>query len=633
MMICIRARAILSLACFGLLTAFNSHALAALRTVALSGQQPPGTSSGVSFVGFVRGAVINGAGKTAFYGTVAGSGVSTSNDSGVWSEGSGSLALLVRKGSQAAGTPSGVNYNVLLDLPLLNTSGKAAVSATLTGSGVTGANDLGLWSGVSDNVSLVAREGNSAPGTPNGVTFSLVTANAVMNGAGNTAFRGRVTGSGVGSANDDGIWSETSGVVSLVAREGDHPPGTPAGVIYSGQASGPVLNAAGQIAFSNGLSGTGITGSNNEAIWLGTPGNLNLVVRLGDQAPGTPSGVVFDFSFPRPAINASGAIAFHGDLSGSGIDGSNDSGIWSGSAGNLKLVARAGSHAPGTPSGTNFDNFVGAQLVLNDAGKTSFVSYLEGTGVDVTNDTGLWSEGSGNLALVAREGSQAAELPSGVNYGAALIAVLNAAGQTAFYTDLSGSGVNSSNNAAIFATDTTGAVHLIAREGNALEVAAADFRTISTLNFLTISGNGDGRTSAFNDLGQLAFSATFTDGSAGVFVSDLVANSVLPGDFNHNGRVDAADYVVWRKTDPTNQSAYNTWRSHFGQPSGGGSASSMADTQTAPEATSLLLLGVGSLSLPVVSQRRSAKRGNSVWGLAKNYARGPVVRLHVCCTS
>ena len=38
----------------------------------------------------------------------------------------------------------------------------------------------------------------------------------------------------------------------------------------------------------------------------------------------------------------------------------------------------------------------------------------------------------------------------------------------------------------------------------------------------------------------------------------------LPGDFNHDGTVDAADYVVWRKTDGT-QAEYNTWRTHFGQ--------------------------------------------------------------------
>jgi hypothetical protein len=41
-------------------------------------------------------------------------------------------------------------------------------------------------------------------------------------------------------------------------------------------------------------------------------------------------------------------------------------------------------------------------------------------------------------------------------------------------------------------------------------------------------------------------------------------------DYNSNGVVDAADYVVWRKTDGT-QAGYNNWRSHFGQTAGSGS--------------------------------------------------------------
>jgi hypothetical protein len=45
----------------------------------------------------------------------------------------------------------------------------------------------------------------------------------------------------------------------------------------------------------------------------------------------------------------------------------------------------------------------------------------------------------------------------------------------------------------------------------------------------------------------------------------------LAGDFNGDGRVDAADYVVWRKYDGT-PTGYNTWRAHFGQTAGSGSA-------------------------------------------------------------
>ena len=49
---------------------------------------------------------------------------------------------------------------------------------------------------------------------------------------------------------------------------------------------------------------------------------------------------------------------------------------------------------------------------------------------------------------------------------------------------------------------------------------------------------------------------------------------ILPGDFNNDGTVDAADYVVWRNGLGTTftPSDYNIWRNHFGQTAGSGSA-------------------------------------------------------------
>ena len=49
-------------------------------------------------------------------------------------------------------------------------------------------------------------------------------------------------------------------------------------------------------------------------------------------------------------------------------------------------------------------------------------------------------------------------------------------------------------------------------------------------------------------------------------VADYVV-TFIPGDFNGNGVVDAADYVAWRKGLGTlyTQNDYNVWRAHFGQ--------------------------------------------------------------------
>jgi hypothetical protein len=91
-------------------------------------------------------------------------------------------------------------------------------------------------------------------------------------------------------------------------------------------------------------------------------------------------------------------------------------------------------------------------------------------------------------------------------------------------------------------------------------------------------------------------------------------NSVAPAnsaDYNHDGIVSAADYVVWRKTlgnvaAPPGSGAdgdgsgfvdagdYTLWRSHFGNPSGAGSGAGLS-TSGVPEPTSGALLTIGAL--------------------------------------
>ena len=62
-----------------------------------------------------------------------------------------------------------------------------------------------------------------------------------------------------------------------------------------------------------------------------------------------------------------------------------------------------------------------------------------------------------------------------------------------------------------------------------------------------------------------------------------------PGDFNHDGTVDAADYVLWRKNNIDGESGYNTWRANFGATAAG--AAAVARTAV-PEPGSALLAAV-----------------------------------------
>lgn len=69
------------------------------------------------------------------------------------------------------------------------------------------------------------------------------------------------------------------------------------------------------------------------------------------------------------------------------------------------------------------------------------------------------------------------------------------------------------------------------------------------------------------------------------------SNATQPGDFNGDGKVDAADFVAWRETDGT-PAGYNAWRTSFG--TGAGSGADVSGSNV-PEPASLILLAVGGL--------------------------------------
>jgi hypothetical protein len=78
------------------------------------------------------------------------------------------------------------------------------------------------------------------------------------------------------------------------------------------------------------------------------------------------------------------------------------------------------------------------------------------------------------------------------------------------------------------------------------------------------------------------------------WVLDLSAAPELPGDFNHDGSVDAGDYIILRKTVNT-QEAYNTWRANFGASSVTGSGSALSAAEPTPLSSESKI--AGSLSI------------------------------------
>jgi hypothetical protein len=81
-----------------------------------------------------------------------------------------------------------------------------------------------------------------------------------------------------------------------------------------------------------------------------------------------------------------------------------------------------------------------------------------------------------------------------------------------------------------------------------------------------------------------------------VVVNDFAYFPPLLGDYNFNGVVDAADYVLWRKGIGTTytQTDYGVWRDHFGQTAGSGLSVGLISAVPEPDPPVLLMLAMAS---------------------------------------
>jgi hypothetical protein len=134
------------------------------------------------------------------------------------------------------------------------------------------------------------------------------------------------------------------------------------------------------------------------------------------------------------------------------------------------------------------------------------------------------------------------------------------------------------------------------------EAPASNMNILSEVNLQAMSSLGPGGSASLGN----AFTVGGTEdvrffyaapGSTSLrqgIVSYVTGPVGIPGDFNSDGKVDAADYVVWRKSD-NSPSGYNTWRTNFGRTSGSGAA--LGASAAVPEPSSAIL---GALALALI---------------------------------
>jgi uncharacterized sulfatase len=86
----------------------------------------------------------------------------------------------------------------------------------------------------------------------------------------------------------------------------------------------------------------------------------------------------------------------------------------------------------------------------------------------------------------------------------------------------------------------------------------------------------------------------------------LFPQSSLLGDYNHDGQVDNADYLIWRKTNVNGQQGYEDWRANFGNslPNFGLAGSGTSLAAQVPEPTPLIAFLSGALAFWNVRRSR-----------------------------
>jgi hypothetical protein len=232
----------------------NVHAGAAPEIVAATGDAVTGLSQGSQLQTFGI-PTVSANGNSAFLATLlnGGGGVTAANNQIILADANqATLAPVARKGDPTPAT-DGTSFAVLSN-PIYNAQSATAFISTLAGTGVSPANNTGIWWKGPGGLKLVARAGGDAAGVPGAkwASFSSlalpdnaapVFVGKLAPGAGGTALP-----NGIGATNNIGVWAiDSTGTLRLIVRTGDilKVGGQPK-VLSLVTILGPVLGSAGQ---------------------------------------------------------------------------------------------------------------------------------------------------------------------------------------------------------------------------------------------------------------------------------------------------------------------------------------------------------------------------------------------------
>ncbi|MFG0256431.1 MAG: choice-of-anchor tandem repeat NxxGxxAF-containing protein [Phycisphaerales bacterium JB043] len=516
--------------------------------VYLTGDPIPNTEPGTVASFFVGGPTISNSGAIVLRVRFTGPALDPTIDSGlVLIDDSETASLIVREGDatmlgQFDGVFKSFEFNFV---PIVRNNNTFVFHAIVTSQN----SDLStIWIGDSSGYELIAYEVLDAVGfefdemwNPDYVDFISM----ALNNSGQSTFLGVVYPAPKGlNSTGTGQWYRTSaGVVDLHFATGMlTPPGLSAGGRF-GSFSRTSLRENGMMGYYTIIANEEYTALVDQGLIIHNPdGSIAQTAFEGHVPINSPPGEWIDSFVGWPGFGIAGSLVTLANLNDQDGDFTNDLTLLTDRGAGLKVAVRTDDPAPAQAPGVTIfalDMPTGDP----DAG-APFRARLRGPGIDATNDEILVRLlPDDKLQLITREGNHHPALAPDEYISSFPIAPAgNATTQIAFRGDIDAPGIDPNSRIAVWATDSRGEIHLVARTGQQFTVAPGDDRTILGIEAAFSSGGDNGGFLSLTDDGRFAYKLTFTDNSQAIVVSSIEADPSL--DLTGDGVVTAEDLGI-----------------------------------------------------------------------------------------
>jgi hypothetical protein len=433
---------------------------------------------------------------------------------------------------------------LLLASECLAENGTVALVPAVSGPGIVpGYNDYVLYAGYPGALQKVLQGGDQAPGCEPGVYIDVSQPGyflCFVSDNGTLRVEARVAGPGVSSLNDSAVWIGPPDDLALVYRDGMPAPGCAVGVTF---AYGDLFvhNDFGQVSFRGGLRGTGVTSANDQGLWFGTAGALMRLAREGDPAPFMPAGVTWKTAGGTPDMSVTGYTGECSYIQGPGVTEINDFAFYFCDDEGLFLLQREGDPAVEVGPEVTLTP-TGSWLVNNRNELFCSVKYA-GAGVSTTNRWAMYFGPLADLHQTLRDSDPAPTFICGTTLwrinGVPTLGGMNDVGDVVAPTQIQGASVTDADKVVLWMRH-----HVLQRWVPLLRSGSGiDGRTLYAADETAFdcgaTGGADGRHQKLNDSAMLAMRLEFADGTHGIYRLCFPF-----GDGNHDGRVDPVDWVL-----------------------------------------------------------------------------------------